>query len=71
MYQITIIKIEQVKEIRRQYQKIADSGNEHDKGAIYGYVNMTDENVKKETKILEQTVEQLDLAAVIKAVNKI
>ncbi len=70
MYKIVITKIEEVAVTKREYQRIADTGNKSDNGAVYGYVAC--ECVQeRETKVLEQGVETLDLPAVIKAVNKI
>jgi len=54
----------------RDYKKIADSGNEKDGGAVYGYVEYP-ASEQEETKGYEQEMQSLDLAAVIKAVNKI
>lgn len=37
----------------------------------YGYAPATERNVSSERRIYEQTVADLDLAAVIKAINKL
>jgi len=68
MYRVLIEKIDTVKGTSREYQKVADSGNKHDKGPMYDYVTFESESTKT-TKVLEQHVEQIDMAAVIKAVN--
>lgn len=70
MYQITIEKVEKKEAVGREYQKIADSGNERDGGPRYAYVEFPSQKVI-ETTILRQSVEELDLAAVIKAVNNL
>ena len=64
MYKISITKIEKEKVVENKYQKIADSSNELDKGAIYGYVPLETEK-QIETTILEQSVEELNLFEVI------
>lgn len=70
MYKVTIEKIETKTVIGREYEKIADSGNPHDKGAIYGYVSKEVAQTSK-INIFEQTVEELDMTKVIKAVNNL
>lgn len=69
-FRITIEKIEKVTVRDRDYQKLADTGNEKDGGPIYGYVNFEKETTTSIT-ILDQRVDELDLPTVIKAVNKI
>jgi len=39
--------------------------------SVYGYTPEREVTVQEEVKVLEQTVETLDLAAVIKAINQI
>ena len=68
MYRVLIEKIETVKCTGREWHKVADSGNKHDKGPVYDYVTFDSESTTT-TKILEQHVEQIDMAGVIKAVN--
>jgi hypothetical protein len=70
MYKITIEKIETVKYMARDYEKIADTGNKQDNGPVYGYVEHPEER-QATTTILEQTIETLDLPEVIKAVNQL
>lgn len=70
MYKITIVKVERLTVVKRQYEKIADTGNPRDNGALYGYVESPGTELR-ETTMLEQTVEELDLTNVIKAVNSI
>jgi predicted transcriptional regulator len=68
MYKIEITHVEQVNRQDRSYEKVADTGNERDGGPVYEYV--TFDAVKNiERKVLEQVVDNLDLAAVIKAIN--
>jgi len=38
---------------------------------VMGYTPEVEKNVEVETELLKQTVEELDLAAVIKAINKL
>lgn len=69
MYQIIIKKIEEVKRIEQEYRKIADSGNEEDNGAVYGYVS-TEVEKEESKEIYNQSVEkEIDLFAVIKSFN--
>ena len=70
MYQVTITKIETVKSVDRSYEILADTGNERDNGRQYGYVEYPSEK-SVDTKIYNQSVEDIDLQAVIKAVNNI
>lgn len=70
MYKVKITRVEIRKSMETEYKKIADTGNEKDGGAIYGYVENPQE-VKEEQEILSQEVSEIDLFAVIKAVNKI
>ena len=74
-YKITIEKIETVKEERNEWQKLWDSEVfsqvESDSNLEqYAYRPVVKE-ITKETIVLEQTVETLDLGAVIKAINKL
>ena len=67
---ITVIKIETKKYTKSRYEKIADTGNEKDNGAVYDYVQSEDEE-EVETTLFEQTVEDMpDLMEVIKAFNQ-
>jgi hypothetical protein len=70
MYHITIELIEVVPSLEKEWLKVADSGNKHDDGPIYEYV-WIDGTREKTSTLLEQAVETLDLAAVIKAVNNL
>lgn len=68
-FRITVTEIKQTKVVESEYQQIADSGNKRDEGAVYGYV---DHEVVKDisTEVYRQESEDLDLVAVINAVNK-
>lgn len=70
MYKITIVKVERVEETDRSYEKTSDKGNKDDGGAVYQYVEYP---VMKtvETKVFEQTSDEINLKDVIFAVNKI
>lgn len=77
MYKITIEKIETKKVTEKEYQKLRepydnekeqDIGNKND--PQYGYVDVELEKDIK-TIVLEQSVENLDIPEVIKAINEI
>ena len=70
MFKITIEQKEPVRTTKKSYEKIADTGNPHDKGAMYGYVAVDVVEIQSKT-IYEQAVDVLDLPAVIKAINKL
>lgn len=69
-YKITIEETQMVDESTTEYQKTADTGNPRDGGALYEYVPVKRLR-SRETKIFEQTVEDLDIQGVIRAVNGI
>ena len=69
-YKVRIVKIDMRTVENQEYEKIADTGNKQDGGAVYGYVNRSMEK-EFEEEILSQEVPDIDLVAVIKAVNKI
>lgn len=56
---------------KREYKKLADTGNERDGGPVHGYVEVPDrvETEVVTTQVFEQVVEELDLLAVVRAVN--
>ena len=67
-YKITIKQIEDKSTTMQSWEKLADSGNKRDNGAMYGYVeHKTTEEV--ETLILVQHIPNLNLGEVIKAIN--
>ena len=68
MYKIVITKIEKRDIIDREYQKVADSGNERDDGAVYDYVEFPSTKIV-ESEVYTQKVEELDIKTVIDAVN--
>ena len=70
MYKITIEQIETKDYVAREYEKIADTGNEKDGGAVYGYVTSPSTREVR-TTVLEQTVEALSIPAVIRAINNL
>lgn len=70
MFKITIVEIETINKKSRAWEKIAETGNQRDGGAVFDYVDSVEE-VDRETTVLEQTVRTLDLPAVIKAVNQL
>ena len=70
MFKITVIETKSEVFNRREYQKISDTGNKEDNGIKYGYVN-SEVTEDVETTLLEQNIEDIDLPAIIKAVNKI
>lgn len=65
MYKVVISKITLEKVDTRDYEVI---GKKEDGGNAYGYVHDYEEK-DVERKVLEQLVEELDINAVIKAVN--
>ena len=67
-YTITVTETKRVLRSHDEYEPIADTGNPKDNGRQFGYVPhdvYKDEN----HDIYEQTVESLDIVAVINAVN--
>jgi len=69
-YKITIIKLDTKKVVEEEWEKIADTGNEGDNGHVYGYVEKNTERKIEET-ILEQTLDDIDIPKVIKALNNL
>ena len=67
-YKVTIEKIESLPTTQRDWKVIADTGNPKDGGRVYDYVTYPSTETKT-TRLLEQQVEQLDVLAVIMAVN--
>lgn len=66
-YTITITKTETVtRKVGKEWKVI---GQDPDQTDVYGYTPEIEKEVETETKILEQTVVDLDLHAVIKAIN--
>lgn len=72
MIKIEITKTEEIEVTEREYEKVADSGNKEDGGAVYDYVPYKTTK-KVSTTILQQEIEddQVDIKAVIKAINKL
>lgn len=68
MYKVVITSSEKVDSIDREYQKVADSGNERDKGPVYEYVEFPKKKTVT-TEVYAQQVDDLDLKKVIDAVN--
>lgn len=71
-YRVRIERVDIVDITKRSYEKIADTGNQRDSGAIYDYVTYDDTQFL-ETNILTQEIlsEDLDIKQVIKAINGI
>jgi len=69
-YQVTITKIEEGEGFSSTYERIADTGNELDGGPVYAYVKKPVINIDKNV-VFKQTLEDLDVTAVIRATNKI
>lgn len=67
-YRITIVRVEEVPTVKREWVKVADTGGK-DGGAEYDYATY-ESTETKERPVYSQTVETLDMAAVITAVNK-
>ena len=70
MFEIEVKKVTRQEVPDKSWNRVADTGNPRDNGACYEYVETTkiEEN---SMLILSQTVEELDLSAVINAINKI
>lgn len=74
MYKITIEKIERKEGFDSEYEKLADTGNERDKGAVYGYVKrpvIKNDVVEVFSQRTEPENEAEWMTNVIKAVNGI
>lgn len=69
-YKITITKVDTVIRGESEYKKVADTGNKQDGGPVYDYV-WRDVEKEIETNVLTQTVDDLDLKDVIKAINNL
>lgn len=70
MYKIKITKITEEPYTRKEYEKIADTGNKEDGKSVYGYV--TTEDIREvENEILRQEVEEIDLKSILKAINNL
>lgn len=68
-YRITIQKVETITEKRRgEYTVIGTQPNGEPE---YGYPPVIDTETKKDEKVYEQVVAELDLPAVIKAINQL
>lgn len=70
MYKIKITKTERRKYEGREYQQVSDTGNPRDNGPVYDYVPLEKEE-EIETTVLSQSLEEIDLPRIIKAVNQI
>jgi len=66
MYRITIHKIEQVEKLEKEWQRLHD---DPEKEHQYGYVQAKTD-VRVETLLYLQELEDLDLVPIIDAVNK-
>ncbi len=71
MYEIRISKTEDVKKVRSKHSRVADSGNPEDGGAVYAWVDVETTEEVTVRCMYEQAVDELDLIAVIKAINNI
>lgn len=70
IYKVNITKVETVETTGREYQKISDTGNEEDNKSVYAYVSCIKEK-EIYTDIFIQECEEIDISAIIKAVNKL
>lgn len=70
MFRIIIEEIKREKYTKKEYQKVADTGNERDGRGVYEYVSTEDER-DVITKVLEQVRDDIDLPEIIKAVNEL
>lgn len=69
MYEVFITKVETVERKKRSYEKLRDR-LESDVADNYGYVDTVLPQTDR-TELLRQTVDQIDLVKVIKAINGI
>jgi len=69
-YKIRITKTEVVKVKKSEYQKIAETGNEIDGKAQFGYVPY-EKQEEKDIDILSTTTEDLNINDVVNAIFKI
>ena len=67
-YKISIVKVETVPIEQREWLRVADTGNPMGGGPQYAYQTFPS-TATKETKVLEQQVDEVDLKAVIRALN--
>lgn len=70
MFKVTIVEITQRDVVKQEYEKLADTKNKYDNGAVYGYVEKK-ATERVERQVLTQEVETVDVAAVIKAINNL
>lgn len=72
-YKVTIEEIRESEvDLDANYKQTAGSGNKSDGGPVYEYVVPPGKQLKRdETQIFFQEIGDLDLAAVIKAINGI
>jgi hypothetical protein len=69
MFKITITEIKPVERVTTEYQKVAETGNPRDNGPAFDYVPVTRVQ-DAATEVYSQTVAELDIVAVIAAVNE-
>ncbi len=69
-YEIKITSKKLVPTKGQTYEKVSDTGNMHGDGPTYGYVPY-EGFVEREVEVLSQVVDDLDLSAVIKAINNL
>ena len=68
MYRIAIERVTRNPKTQRTWQKIADTGNMGDGGAVYGYAEYLGEEIDR-VEVLKQELEEVDLKSVIRALN--
>ena len=69
-YRIVVYETKNEPVTKEDYHRIADSGNEKDGGAIYGFV-AHDVYTDIKSKIYEQTVTELSISEIAATVNKL
>jgi hypothetical protein len=70
-YKISISRIDQVDILKREYQRVADTGNERDNGPVYDYA-ICPTTTLVETEILKQEItEDIALKEIIRAINNL
>ncbi len=67
-YRIVITEEKVVKIREKEYERLADTGNDKDGGVVYGYVWSDGEETQK-ANVLDLTVDELHLQEILDAVT--
>ena len=67
---VTVTRLEDVTAIRREWQRVADSGNKIDGGAQYGYAEKPIDEVAERVVFRQEIAQEaFNLSAVVLAIN--